>query len=64
METNSNKTISDSEDEKKNSEMDLEELKKKKQKANKKKMGISAEAYGQYNKLEEFTPIVIEKSES
>lgn len=44
--------------------MDMEELDRKRKTAPKKKMGISAEAYGEYNKLEDFKPIVVPKNEA
>lgn len=43
-------------------ELDIDKLKVKQRKT-KKKCGISAEAYGEYNKLKDFKPRVIEKSE-
>ena len=57
--------LSSSEDEEEDEKDDLERLEKmKKQKGTgKKKMGISAEAYGNYNQMTEFKAPVIEKSE-
>ena len=43
-------------------ELNLEEIKKKQRKT-KKKNGISAEAYGEYNKMKAFEPRVIEKTD-
>ena len=50
---------SNSEDEK---EVD-EEIKKRKKKRNKKRAAVSAEAYGEINKKEDFKPRIIEKTE-
>ena len=50
-------------DSEKDDYIDMELIEKKKKKV-KKKFGISAEAYGEYNKIGEFKPKIIEKTEA
>ena len=62
-ENNSNKSQTSSEEEE-DEIMNEEELKKKKERKGKnKRAGVSAEAYGEFNKKEDFIPRVIEKTE-
>jgi cAMP-dependent protein kinase regulator len=60
-ENNTNKSQSEEEEDE---IMNEEELKKKQQRKGKnKRAGVSAEAYGEFNKKEDFIPRVIEKTE-
>ena len=62
-ENNSNKSQTSSEEEE-DEIMNEEELRKKKERKGKnKRAGVSAEAYGEFNKKEDFIPRVIEKTE-
>ena len=62
-ENNSNKSQTSSEEEE-DEIMKEEELRKKKERKGKnKRAGVSAEAYGEFNKKEDFIPRVIEKTE-